>query len=343
MDDAMLREKLFPLLRRAVNLYLHMLQEDHERLRLPPTYSPESGTFADCNFDLALLRWGCQALLQSAERLKINDPLIPKWKDVLARLVDFPTDENGVRLGSDKPAPTNHRHGSHLLMIYPLYLLNVDQPGIQDVLRRSVERFAATRGLPAMVATHSVPAATSIGDGELALRGLRLQVADLFPNGMWFGSPCLESSLSSANGIQTMLLQSWGDKIRIFPAMPKAWGDAVFHDLRAEGALLVSARRGNGKTQWVRVKSLAGQPCRVLADFQAEPRIVAGDAGIMLKSLSGGIYELSLAMGQEVMLAAAEATGPRVVEPLPAQPEGVNSFGLNKAWDRTRPPVSTKR
>jgi hypothetical protein len=118
-----------------------------------------------------------------------------------------------------------------------------------------------------MVATHAVPAAASIGDGELALRSLQKQAADLYPNGMWYSSPCLESSLSAANGIQTMLLQSWGDKIRIFPTMPAAWGDAVFHNLRAEGAFLVSARRAAGKTQWVRIKSLAGEPCRVKPNF----------------------------------------------------------------------------
>jgi alpha-L-fucosidase 2 len=221
--------------------------------------------------------------------------------------------------------------------------MNIDQPDQRAVLQKTVERFAATKGLPAMVATHAVPAAASIGDGELALQALRRQAGDLHPNGMWYPNPCLESSLSSANGIQTMFLQSWGDKIRVFPAMPKEWGDAVFHDLRAEGAFLVSARRAGGRTQWLRVKSLAGEPCRVLADFRAEPRIVAGDAGIMLKPLGGGVYELGLAKGQEVTLAAAEVTGPQVVEPLPAQPEFVNSFGLNKAWDRTRAPISSNR
>jgi hypothetical protein len=303
MDDAMLREKLYPLLRRAMNLYLHLLTEENNRLRLPPTYSPEAGTFKDCNFDLALLRWGCQTLLWSAGRLKLDDPLIPKWKDVLTRLVDFPADENGFRFGSDKPA-TDHRHGSHLLMIYPLYLVNIEQPGKLDVLRRTVEHFAATKGLPAMVATHSVPAAASIGDGELALRSLQKQAADLHPNGMWYNSPCLESSLSAANGIQTMLLQSWGDTIRIFPAMPAAWGDAVFHNLRAEGAFLVSAERRNGKTQWVRVKSLAGEPCRI--------------------QIEGKVHELRLAKGEEAVI----GDGDRVVLPLPADPAKCNSFGI---------------
>jgi hypothetical protein len=337
MDDGMLREKLFPLLRRAVNLYLHMLREESGRLRLPPTYSPESGVFEDCNFDLALLRWGCQTLLWSARRLKLDDPLIPKWEDVLNRLVDFPADENGFRLGSNKPASTNHRHGSHLLMIYPLYLVNIDQPDKREVLRQSVERFAATKGLPAMVATHAVPAAASIGNGELALSGLQKQAADLHPNGMWYSSPCLESSLSAANNMQTMLLQSWGDTIRVFPAMPAAWPDAVFHNLRAEGAFLVSARRVAGKTQWVRIESLAGEPCRVKPNFAGEPRIVAGATNVAVKAVGDGVYELALAKGQEVVL-AADGKGPFIVDALPAQADRLNSFGLHAAKKKLPPP-----
>jgi len=269
--------------------------------------------------------------------LKIDDPLIPKWKDVLNRLVEFPADENGFRLGSDKPAPTNHRHGSHLLMIYPLYLVNVEQPGKREVLRKTVERFAATKGLPAMVATHAAPAAASIDDGELALRSLQKQAADLHPNGMWFPSPCLESSLSAANGIQTMLLQSWGDKIRIFPAMPQAWPDVVFHNLRAEGAFLVSARRAGGKTQWVRIKSLAGEPCRVKPNFAGEPRIVAGATNATLKSLGDGVYELVLAKGQEVVL-AGDGKAPFRVDALPAQADRLNSFGVHAAKEKRSPP-----
>ena len=321
MDAAMLREKLFPLLRRAVNLYLHALTEENGRLHLQPTYSPESGTFADCNFDLALLRWGCQTLLWSADRLKISDPLVPKWRDVLTRSVDFPQDENGFRLGSNKPALTDHRHGSHMLMIYPLYLVNVDQPGKQAVLRKTVERFCATKGLPAMVATHGVPAAASIGDGDLALAGLQRQASDLYPNGMWYSSPCLESSLSAANGIQTMLIQSWGDRIRIFPAMPQAWPDAVFHNLRAEGAFLVSARRTGGKTQWVRIKSLAGEPCRLQPNLSGEPKLIGGNPGIIMKPAGNGVFELNLARGEEAILAASENAIP-LVEPLATQPAG---------------------
>ena len=54
MDDALLRNKLFPLLRGAVNYYLHFLKEEADgRLHLPTTFSPEYGSAADCHYDLA--------------------------------------------------------------------------------------------------------------------------------------------------------------------------------------------------------------------------------------------------------------------------------------------------
>ncbi|WJH36462.1 hypothetical protein N6H14_12245 [Paenibacillus sp. CC-CFT747] len=66
----------------------------------------------------------------------------------------------------------------------------------------------------------------------------------------------METPLSGAEAIHDMLLQSWGGTLRIFPAVPEEWQDAAFHDLRTEGAFLVSAMRKNGVTEWIRVKSL---------------------------------------------------------------------------------------
>ncbi|MCP5117279.1 MAG: alpha-L-fucosidase, partial [bacterium] len=76
MDDQMLREKLYPLLRRSINLYIHVMEEGEDgKLHLPPTYSPETSVWKDCNFDLALFKWGCLTLLKASKRLGIDDPL----------------------------------------------------------------------------------------------------------------------------------------------------------------------------------------------------------------------------------------------------------------------------
>ena len=312
MDDQMLRHKIYPLLRRSINLYLHMVEETGDgRLRLPPTFSPETGVFKDCNFDLALFKWGCYTLLKASDRLDIDDPLIPRWRDVTQRLVDFPFDEYGFMLGRDRTSSKNHQHFSNLLMIYPLYLVNVEQPGTLDVMKRSFERALGTAGpgqRQAMVQAHAGPMGTAIGLGDKALKSLKLLQNDLYPNGLWYESPCIESTLGLANIIQDMCIQSWTDPakdqsgpIRVFPAAPSAWKDVEYHDFRTEGAFLVSAKRLHGQTQWVHIKSLAGEPCRVKPGMRGDVRI-RGQRPFELKQVGPGVYEIELKKGEDVLL-----------------------------------------
>jgi len=308
----MLREKIYPLLRRSINLYLHMVEEgDDGKLHLPPTYSPETGVFTDCNFDLALFKWGCNTLLKASRRLGIDDPLIPRWKEVVKRLPDYAADGFGFMLGRDKSSPANHQHFSNLLMIYPLHLVNIEQKGTAEVLKRSFNRARSTAGpgqRQAMVQAHAGPIGAAIGLGDQTLESLKLLQGDLYPNGLWYDSPCIESTLAAANIIQGMLIQSWTDPaaseagpIRIFPALPSGWKDVEFHDLRAEGAFLVSAKRADGRTQWVRIKSLAGEPCRVRPGMEGPIRL-EGARAHQLEQVAPGIFQLDLRKGETAWL-----------------------------------------
>src|SRR5439155_5093676 len=143
MDDAMLRDRVFPRLKRAMNFYFHNMEIGKDgKLHTTRGYSPEyhkDGKHPDCNIDLALIRWGCQALLDTCDRLKIDDPLIPKWKQTLANLTPYPTNENGLMVSADTPWGMSHRHYSHLLMIYPLYVMNWEQPENRELMTKSVD------------------------------------------------------------------------------------------------------------------------------------------------------------------------------------------------------------
>lgn len=79
------------------------------------------------------------------------------------------------------------------------------------------------------------------------------------------------------------------------------WKDVEFHDLRTEGAFLVSAKRAGGVTKWVRVKSLAGEPCRIKPGIDGKVDI-KGDRKHKLKQVSPGIYEIDMKKGDEVLL-----------------------------------------
>ncbi len=286
MDKEMLRDKIFPVLRRSMNLYLHHSYEDENgKLHLEPTYSPETAICKDTNFDLALFKWGCFALIESCEVLKLDDPLLPRWREVTNKLVDYPVDKKGYMLGSDTSAWDDHRHLSHLMMVYPLYLVNVDQKDNAEVLKKSTDLVYQSAGADgvedvgnsAMVHTHAGPIASALGDGEQALKSIKSIESELHENGLWScgGNPCIESTLSLVNNIQDMLIQSWSDPakkeagpIRLFPALPHGWKDIEFHDFRTEGAFLVSAKLKDGQCEWVKIKSLAGEPCRIKMEIE---------------------------------------------------------------------------
>jgi hypothetical protein len=333
MDRQLLRDTIFPLLRRSVNLYRHLLYSgDDGRLHLPPTFSPETGNTADCNFDLALLKWGCIRLTEICRILDIDDPLQPAWERIMNNLVDFPVDESGYRLGSDKPAPEDHQHMSHLMMIYPLYLENIDNCKDKGLLERSVHDFQPV-SMPKMGASQSSPAAAALGLGNLALQRMNdilyrdAENETLGKNGIYYlATPCIETSLSYNTCVQDMLLQSWGNRIRVFPALPDSWKDVAFDNFGAEGAFLISARRKNGITSFVRIRSLAGEPCVICPAMDGIPR--AKGKNNNLTEVEKGCYRLDIQKGEEVILYQGESVPDLLIEPPSLEPDRINHFGI---------------
>lgn len=333
MDDAMLKNRLFPMLKRSINFYLHLLKEGPDgRLHIPgglsPEYEGQPSPNPDCNIDLALLRWGCQTLLSICERLKISDPQIPQWKSTLEKLVPYPQDENGLRISASVPFARSHRHYSHLLMIYPLYIMTPEQPENRELVVTSLKHWM---GMPGALQGYSYTGAASIsallGEGDDALRYLnKLLDSRIPPNTLYMeAGPCIETPLSAAASLNDMLLSSWGDRIRVFPGAPAAWKDVVFHNLRAEGAFLVSASRRDGRTQWVRIRSLAGEPCRIRPGLAGEVK-----STVPMKPAGDGAYDLRLAKGEEAILYVGERPQALVVAPVDTDPKKQNAWGQKK-------------
>lgn len=338
MDRDALRRGLFPLLRRAVNFYLHSIERDSEGvLHLPATYSPETSTTRDCNYDLALLSWACGALLEASRLLAVRDPLEPRWKDIVDHLVDFPTDENGYRIGADLTAQA-HRHFSHLLMIYPLHLVSPEDPNQRPLIQRSVDFWlaSATSGNAATGFTLAVGACMRalLREADAALDLLRrmLETGDgkhrISPTTMYAESgQNIESPLAMAQALHELVLQSWGGSIRIFPAVPSSWQDLTFHRMRAEGAFLISAGRLAGRTEWVQITSLAGQPCRLRCDLPAEVECLRSNGSSTVRQDASGDFLIPLVAGDTVLLRRTPLAD-ITVQPLRHAASAMNSFGV---------------
>ncbi len=331
MDDAMLRDRLFPLLKGSMNYYLHHLKEGKDGyLHTTDGYSPEYPNQPkpnpDCTIDLALIRWGCQTLLDSCDRLKLSDPLEPKWKETLAKLTPYPTNENGLEISASMPFAVSHRHYSHLLMIYPLYTMNLEQPGNRDLVINSLNHWM---GMPKALRGYSYTGAASISallsKGDDAARYLnKLLDEKILPNTLYTeAGPCIETPLSGAASLNDMLLTSWGGKLRVFPGTPTNWHNAVFHNLRGEGAFLVSAARKDNKTSFIRISSLAGEPCRVVTDM-FNPRA----PGVRVRKLAEHEYEVDLKKGQTALLTSNGFAVNPIISAVASEKERENFYGL---------------
>jgi alpha-L-fucosidase 2 len=315
MDDQVLRERVYPLLGRAIGNYLAYVERGEDgRWHLPATHSPELATMPDANYDLALLRWGLETLIASAERLKIDDPRLPRWRDVLANLTPFPRDSLGLMVGRDRPWKESHRHYSHLLAVYPLGLISPERSDDRALIERSI---ATWEREPSLFRGYSFTGGAAmhawLGHGDTALTRLNLYLDApryMEPNTFYAeAGPVIETPLSAATSIQELFLEDWGGALRVFPAVPTVWPEAAFDHLRADGAFLVSAVRHAGRTAWVRIESLAGQPCRlVVADWDAAVVRSHTGAAPSVTRVEAGRFVIELARGASVVLAPDAVT-----------------------------------
>ena len=356
-DKDRMRDKLFPILRKTVNSYLNYLRQnpiekDDGKIHIKHSWSPEypTGRGQDINFTIALMRWSCQTLLDINKEHGLNDPLAAKWQNIVDNLVEFQTDENGLRIGKDIPFEVPHRHYSHLLAFYPLAVMTPDDAQEKKLFRTSLDHWldvsinskikVGAMPVTGYTATGASSMYAMLGDAEKAYEYLDFLIKhkNVSPTTMYAeGNPVIESPLSFATCIHDMLLQSWGGKIRVFPASPKRWPDVAFHQLRAQGAFLVSAKRESGVTQFVTVKSLAGAPCLVQTDIP-DPKIYIDQklaTSEQVRKDDTGFYEVQLSEGQTVIFTPIELKDTKLeIEPIPVSESNRNQFGLNKKTER---------
>jgi alpha-L-fucosidase 2 len=335
MDDTVLANLVFPLLRKAINYYLHFLTKDSSgTYHLPSTFSPEYASTKDCNYDLALIYWGVSTLLAIDKRLALGDPLASKWTDVRSHLTKPPQDStNGFWIGADVQLTSGHRHYSHLLWFYPLYQLNVvTSTTNRDALTKSLNHWLGfSSAKQGYTFTGSGSMYAVLGNGNQARTQL-ITLLDKYvqPNTMYKeAGPVIETPLSGAQTMHDMVLQSWGGTIRVFPGVPSTWADLTIHNLRTDRAFLVSAVRKGGKTQFVRVKSLAGEPCNLVPGNLSGPfdvQSLTGGTAPAFTTNSDGSLSITLAKGDDVVIITKGSTPDLTIAPTAG--DGKRYWGL---------------
>jgi alpha-L-fucosidase 2 len=306
LDTQWLAETGYPLVSDVFRFYRANVEEQADgRLHVPLSTSPEyrenqpAAWCQDPAIDLALIRRCCDWVVEMEEALAL-DELQASARDLRERLTPYPlTDGHVLCLWPGKPLDESHRHPSHLMAIHPAMDLTIEgDEQAQQIIAASVEQYLSLGQY--RWAGHTYAQMTSfaavLGRAGWAYDCL-LQFAEhwIGPNGLHFNADLAQSGMSCfryapgeygpftmeancgvAAGIGDMLVQGWGDRLRIFPAVPDHWRDLAFRDLLTEGAFRVSALRREGRTVLVRVRATVDRTLRLRDPFAGEEPAIDG-------------------------------------------------------------------
>lgn len=281
MDRQFLEKRAYPWLHDvAVFLEKITVKRPDGKRQLPISSSPEihdnsleAWFLETTNYDLALMRFAFEKAAELAIELGKKDEA-SHWKSILSELPDYAlTESGGLMFAPGEPYTESHRHFSHLMAWHPLGLLDWSKAEDRRTINATLsdlEKYGADYWVGYSFAWFGNLYARA-HNGEKAAEALR-NFAQCFclPNSfhvngdqcghltkMYYRPFTLEGNFAFAAGVQEMLLQSHTGVIEVFPAVPADWQDVRFDNLRAEGAVLVSARKEKG--QVVEIQLVAEQ------------------------------------------------------------------------------------
>lgn len=301
-DRIFLRQRAYPWIRDVATFFEQIaVTGPNGKKQLPlsssPEYfgnSPRAWFRRTTNFDLALIRWTYRAAAEMADSLDLHTEAA-RWRAILSQWPGLAVDSTeGLLIAPGQPYDRSHRHLSHLIAIHPLGLLDWSQgPEARNIIRNSLQHLEnmGTDWWTGYTYGWLGNLKARAHDGEGAARALRI-FAECFclpnsfhANGDQSGTGkskltyrpfTLEGNFAFAAGVQEMLLQSHTGTVEIFPAVPPDWKEVSFHQLRAQGAFLVSAEMKNGRTVRVEILAEKGGILRLVDPFPGRDIAVKG-------------------------------------------------------------------
>ena len=278
--DAALLARLYPLMRGAAQFFLDTLIEDPKGRGLvtSPSLSPEnlhpfgSSLCVGPAMDRQIIRDLFANTVAAGRRLHRDGAWLDQLEHARARIAPDRIGKAGQLQewleDWDEAAPDpHHRHVSHLYAVYPSGQINVrDTPELIEAAKVSLRK----RGdlSTGWATAWRVCLWARMGEGDHAhavLNGL-LGPSRTYPN-MFDAHPPfqIDGNFGGSAGILEMLIQSWGDELRLLPALPSAWPDGSIAGVRARGNLRVDLTWRHGRAETLTLRGAPGSAVTVRA------------------------------------------------------------------------------
>jgi hypothetical protein len=213
--------------------------------------------------DLAAVRLLFPLTIQVSTQLGLDSGLRAGWQDVLNNLAPYQV-SNGAYLPHDPPtAQTRNGENVALELVWPY-----DQTGIGYSDTQTAVNTWNVRPFPyGNVWANDHVHAARLGLGPQAQAGMKtmLQKYQNYPNGMTNNTNGVFEYLGiHLAAMNESLMQSYNDKIRVFPAIPNDSAFVGKFTLLAKDGFVVSSEREAGETKYVGIRSQFGKQARVV-------------------------------------------------------------------------------
>ncbi|MEV7966133.1 hypothetical protein AB0O34_09125 [Sphaerisporangium sp. NPDC088356] len=265
-DANYLRDVAYPYMRETAKFYSAMLSYDSASNTYYMANSNSHETYWNVRnaiTDLAAVRSIFPLTIQASQQLGLDSGLRAGWQNVLDHLVPYQVANGAYQPHQPPISQTRNNENVSAELIWPYNITGIGYPDYQTAVNTWNQRPFPYGN----VWSNDAVQAARLGLGDQAYQGMKtmLQKYQNYPNGMTNNTNGVFEYLGvHLSALNESLMQSYNDKIRVFPAVP---GDSSFvgkFTLLAKDGFLVSSEREAGEVKYVGLKSLYGKQATVV-------------------------------------------------------------------------------
>ena len=273
-DAVYLKNTAYPFMKEVAKFYAAKLTRDPATGKYGMAMSNAHETYwrvRNAITDLAAVRSLFPITIRTSRELGVDADLRERWQTILDNLAPYPTTADGAAYLPHDPPAVNQSNGENIVseLVWPYSVSGVGAPDYQ----RSLAGWNKRPNPYSNVWSPDAIQAARLGLGDQAYEGMKgmLEMYQNHPNGR----------TSNTNGefeycgvhllaMNESLLQSYNDKIRVFPAPPTDPTFAGGFTLLASGGFLVTSERDNDGIKYIGIKSLYGNAATVVNPWRTE-------------------------------------------------------------------------
>jgi len=304
-NAAYLKNTAYPFMKLVAQFYTNKLARNPDTGKYYIAMSNAHETYwgvQNAITDLAAIRSLFPITIKSSQDLGVDSDMRTQWQNVLDNLVAYPVVADGSRYAPHDPPDAENRNGENITseLLWPYSVTGIGAPDYQMALNGW-----KTRPHPyGNVWSNDAIQAARLGLGDSVLDGMKTmnERYQSYPNGL----------TNNTNGdfeyiglhltvINEALLQSYNDKIRVFPALPDDPSFVSRFTLAASGGFLVSSEYEDKTVKYIGLKSLYGNPATVENPWGNEQLrvrnaadntvlLTTADPEFTIKTTAGAVY-----------------------------------------------------